>query len=588
MFSYIFILASTIFFITPKLELVIRKNIYNIILSSTLLAYIFLGWISLFLISIGQSKFSILAISITIFFLSIFADKEIKRKFIILKKITNIELKKFLSCLDKNKISILFISFLLLIIIASSIGPINHPDSIDYHIGYPYQYWLHGNFFIDGGLQQGLVGIGDYANLSFIQEKNIWLVRTLQIIPLPVITIFFLNNLNKKYLIIALLSSPIIIQWSTIGKPLFLGESVCAFSYIFWKINKDNYSRTLILSSIISCISIKISALIVVFPIFIDLLLDFNNSLKNKNLKHNLFIEIKNIFNNKIIIFSMIILISIFLSRYIISGNFMYPLLTNFFNKDDFLIKEFTENISSYRRDIFYLINLFIPLRISEINHSLGPSFIFLIIISIISNWKDKLFIKNGILTTSISQVVLLLLFCQGRGDYYSIPFILFLYSAKDLRLKGLLKFLNFSFVLALFLQLIIISIFFTFSIKQNILSFQNYEEIMNQVSFGYHPSKFVDEEKEGNVFFAIGRDIRLFYPKNYISTDEFNRCLKTNDQNYCLKKYNITQTISSGNSLINQEEFQCSYKNIIKGSRNPLNRKKIKLEICKRNSPNK
>ena len=46
----------------------------------------------------------------------------------------------------------------------------------------------------------------------------------------------------------------------------------------------------------------------------------------------------------------------------------------------------------------------------------------------------------------------------------------------------------------------------------------------------------------------------------------------------------NITQTISSGNFLINQEEFQCSYKNIIKGSRNPLNRKNIKLEICKRN----
>ena len=171
MFSYIFILASTIFFITPKLELVIRKNIYNIILTSTLLAYIFLGWISLFLISIGQSKFSVLAISITIFFLSIFADKEIKRKFISLKKITNFEIKKFLSHIDKNKISILSISFLLLIIIVSSIGPINHPDSIDYHIGYPYQYWLHSKFFIDGGLQQGLVGIGDYANLSFIQEK---------------------------------------------------------------------------------------------------------------------------------------------------------------------------------------------------------------------------------------------------------------------------------------------------------------------------------------------------------------------------------------------------------------------------------
>ena len=585
MFSYIFILVSTIFFITPKLELVIRKNIYNIVLTSILLAYIFLGWISLFLISIDQSKFPVLAISITIFFLSIFADKEIKRKLISLKKITNLEIKKFLSCIDKNKISVLFVCILILIIIVSSIGPINHPDSIDYHIGYPYQYWLHGNFFIDGGLQQGLVGIGDYANLSFIQEKNIWLIRTLQISPLPIITIFLLNNLNKKYLVIALLSSPAIIQWSTIGKPLFLGESVCAISYILWKINKDNFSRTLLLSCIISCISIKISALIFVFPIVIDLLLDFNNSLKSKSQKINLFKEIKNIFNSKIIVFAMIIFISVFLSRYIISGNFIYPLLTNFFNKDDLLIKDFAESISSYRRDIFHLINLFVPLRISEISHTLGPSFIFLIIFSIILNWKEKLFIKNGILTTAISQVVLLLLFCQGRGDYYSAPFILFLYSAKDLRLKGLLKFFNYSFVLALIIQIMIISIFFIFSIKQNILSFQNYEEIMNQASFGYHPSKFIDEEKEGNVFFAIGRDIRLFYPKNYISKDEFSRCLTKNDQSYCLENNNINQIISSGeNFLINKEEFECSYENIIKGSRNPFNRKKIKLEICKRN----
>ena len=48
----------------------------------------------------------------------------------------------------------------------------------------------------------------------------------------------------------------------------------------------------------------------------------------------------------------------------------------------------------------------------------------------------------------------------------------------------------------------------------------------MNQVSFGYHPSRFVDEEKK-EMFFAMGRDIKLFYPKNYISFDEFNRCPK-------------------------------------------------------------
>ena len=100
-----------------------------------------------------------------------------------------------------------------------------------------------------------------------------------------------------------------------------------------------------------------------------------------------------------------------------------------------------------------------------------------------------------------------------------------------------------------------IISIFFIFSIKQNILSFQNYDEIMNQASFGYHPSKFIDEEKEGNVFFAIGRDIRLFYPKNYISKDEFSRCLIKNDQNYNQNNKNLKTT--NINILLNRVRLE-------------------------------
>ena len=75
----------------------------------------------------------------------------------------------------------MFNNFLTLIII-SSIGPINHPDATDYHVGYPYQYFLRGGLFIDGGLHQGLLGIGDYSNLAFIQENTIWLIRTTNII----------------------------------------------------------------------------------------------------------------------------------------------------------------------------------------------------------------------------------------------------------------------------------------------------------------------------------------------------------------------------------------------------------------------
>ena len=81
---------------------------------------------------------------------------------------------------------------MLISITISSIGPITHPDSLDYHVGYPYQYWLRGKFFIDGGFHQALMGSGDYANLAFIQEKTLWFIRYLQISSLPLITLLSL------------------------------------------------------------------------------------------------------------------------------------------------------------------------------------------------------------------------------------------------------------------------------------------------------------------------------------------------------------------------------------------------------------
>ena len=96
---------------------------------------------------------------------------------------------------SKNKFSsykktALYGFILLGLIFLSSIGPINHPDATDYHLGYPYQYFLRGRFFVDGGLHQGLLGMADYANLAFIQEKTTWFIRPLQILSLPFLLLF--------------------------------------------------------------------------------------------------------------------------------------------------------------------------------------------------------------------------------------------------------------------------------------------------------------------------------------------------------------------------------------------------------------
>lgn len=586
MFSYILLFSSSILLISPKLESKTKNYFYSIIFTSAVFAYTLLGQFSLILVSIGYSRFPILFLSFILFFLTILIDKKIKNKFIYFKKLLKSEItilrNNFNNTSNKNILLILLL--LIFLITISSIGPINHPDSIDYHIGYPYQYWLRGKFFIDDGLHQPLLGIGDYANLSFIQEQSIWLIRYLQIITLPVITLFLINKTKGGFYALVLLTSPVFIQWSTIGKPLFLGESALAISYLIWKEHQDKFSRNLLIICMISCISIKISSLIILFPILIDIIFNSFKKFKDSNLLDFLTNELQSIFSNKLVIIEFLILCSIFISRQIIIGNFLFPLLTNIFNKNDILINQFSGLLSSYRRDDFFPINLFIPIKFSDISHSIGPSFLILIIFKIISLIRNQKF-SNTIFLTSIVQILLLFLFCQGRGDYYIGPIIIFLYSVKDIKFKSLLSPLRNLLFSTVFLQIIVISIFLGFSIKQTILTLHDYENTMSLTSFGFSTKKYIDTNLEGNILYDIGRDARFYYPKNYISRDSMDKCLLNNDQNYCLQNLQIYQIISAENYVNNKKDFICTQTKEVKGSRNPFNRKEFNAEICIRKS---
>ena len=397
---------------------------------------------------------------------------------------------------------------------------------------------------------------------------------------MPIITLFLINKTRGGFYALVLLSSPVFIQWSTIGKPLFLGESALAISYLIWKENQDKFSRNLLIICIISCISIKISSLI----ILIDILFNSFKKLKDSNLWDFLNNELQSIFSNKLVIIEFLILCSIFISRQIIIGNFLFPLLTNIFNKNDILINQFSDLLSSYRRDDFFPINLFLPIKLSDISHSIGPSFLILILIKIISIIKNQKF-SNTIFLTSLAQILLLFLFGQGRGDYYIGPIIIFLYSVKDNKFKSLISPLRNLLFSTLLLQIIVNSIFLGFSIKQTILTLHDYENTMSLTSFGFSTKKYIDTNLEGNLFYDIGRDARFYYPKNYISRDSMDKCLLNNDQNYCLESLQIYQIISSENYVKNKKDFICTQTKEVKGSRNPFNRKEFNAEICKRKS---
>ena len=591
MISYFLIFSSLLISLYPRMKAKINDDyIYALIFTSLSVSHLILGFISLLIINLNISKLPIIFISSLILVITIIKEGKIAYKFSNLYKFIYSEINKILEKNKKNKFQrflLYFISLITLFIFLSSIGPINHPDAADYHVGYPYQYFLKGGFFIDGGLLQGLLGIGDYANLAFIQEKTTWLIRTVQIINLPILILFLANKIKNNIFLLGLISTPTFIQWSTIGKPLFMGDSCLIGTYIIWKCNKSGFNLKLLLILSITCISFKISSLIIVFTILVETLLYLINS---KNSKRKISIDYKSILKSKLLIFVLLIFIFLLVNRHLITGNFAYPLLTNIFNKNEPLIIEFSNIVKNYGRSGTFPLNIFIPSSLGEFGQSLGPFIIFSIIF-FIKKFKNFSFNNSypNLWTITFAQLILLLLFAQGRSDYYVAPLILVSLLSNQINLTNNKNIINYIFYLSIIIQVGIISTFLSFSILQTKNSLKNYNQNMSETAFGFSSSLIIDEKKAGNILFT-SRNTRLYYPHNYIDKDLLKKCIydsglngESNSQNICLDKYEINQIISNRDFLKENLKFECKNIAIISGSRNPFNRKTLEKQYCNR-----
>lgn len=591
MISYLLLLFSSLIFLYPNKKLIEGNILYSIIFGSFIFSQFLLGFISLLLIHSGNSKFPILIISIFLLLITLINDKN---SLIKLNQINEFLRSEINDLFDRNKISkfqnfiFYFLIFILCAIFLSSIGPINHPDAADYHVGYPYQYFLRGGFFVDGGTHQGLLGLSDYANLAFIQEKTFWLIRSIQIINLPLIILFLSKKVKNNLLLVSFLSVPTFIQWSTIGKPLFLGESTLIILYLIWNKRKTIYSFKLVVLAAICCISFKISSLLIIFPIFLNYFLLI---LSNDNFKKNLFKDIKHITLSKEFLLSVFILFSLLLNRYLISENLTYPFLTNIFNKDDIVVNQFSNLLSSYGRNNLFLFKIFIPLNISDLSSSLGPS-IFLLTIAVFTNLFTKRLIKNEIFLVTLGQLLLLSFFCQGRSDYYIGPLILIIYQSSEI--KSVFSNLSFRFLYlgSIFFQLFVSIIALSLSIYLNLITANNFNQVMSNSAYGFSFSENIDKSIPGNTLF-IARNTRLYYSKNYVDIDEFNKCTFRNDSfklgnfnQLCFQKYQINQIIDTRNSnYIDENQYSCKRINNFYPTRNLLSRKKYNYKYCKKKS---
>ena len=137
---------------------------------------------------------------------------------------------------------------------------------------------------------------------------------------------------------------------------------------------------------------------------------------------------------------------------------------------------------------------------------------------------------------------------------------------------------------LSICFQLILLTGFLFFSINQNLLSILDYEKTMVSTSYGFDFSKLINQNPSGNFYQNVIRDARFFYPKNYISREQMQKCIQNNNsQDFCLREYNISQLISRPGFLLDKHNFNCDIKSFISGARNPLNRRVRNVEVCEK-----
>lgn len=470
-----------------------------------------------------------------------------------------------------------------------SVGPVNHPDAADYHAGYPYLYWQTGKLVVDGGLHQGLIGLGDFAYIPFFQENSTWIIRSVQGLCVPIVVANLLRKGTSKWFIVAFLSSPVLLQWLTTAKPLFLGEACLAISYLYWKEKQSAASASMCVACIFAAISFKISAIIIAVPIIYDLV---SYWIKQHSVKLQL--------NLPHLIVSAGGLAAIILHRFLITGNPLYPLFSRFFSTNNVQHITFESMLRSYGRDSFFPVSLIIPDSLGEIGMTFGPALGLLLIFIVLQQlWLRKFQSPQW---TAVFQIALLLIVGQGRADYYACP-VLLLLSGEQFKSHTILQnagtiikfnstrasyFLKFTFLPLLAVQLVLFFTLSGVSFYQSVAAWQDYENSMKQYAYGYHFSEIINGRATPPVADLRHRNTRLYYKTPYIDSDRFKSCLGSeelaaSDLQFiaCMKTLNIKTLAVEKGILYRNERFSCKVETAMSGSRNPFNRVEEEFDLC-------
>ncbi len=560
------------FFLTVFFYLFIKKNTpisgLIIITFSYFLVITILGFVSvmflLFKVDLNYIDYFFYLL-IVLVFISLIALKKLGNFIYEIKTL----LKKIILKIKSLPISIII---LLLLVIFSSFGPVNHPDATIYHVGFPYHALVNSKITDIKDLHLGLTGLGDWSHLIFIKENQDWFIRligTILLIP----AIIFLNDLKiSKWLIYFLLTMPVMIQWTTIGKPFLIFEIPLALLTINYIKSKNMHSLFFLLATMIFALSFKISNLMNVFVILLFILY------LNKSNLRNLFLSRRYLI---LLFICVLISSSIFVLRYQIFGNPFFPFLNEYFSLNKKEVLEFKTFLINYNKDNYlWPIKLFIPFRIGEVGYVLGPVSIIILLISIFN--QRKLFNQINISFLGIISMFSLIFFGQARADYFFLPMFFLIYGFT----LDVGNFLKKSGKFLIVGQITFTSIFYIIAISQNILVLYNYN-YMKKFAYGFDVSEIAKKQK--SVVLINGfEDTKYYFDFEYIHDKKFSSCREENQLSYCINKYQINSVVfkvDNDNSTLNEFQqigfFCADKKSIFQGARNAFNIKRVELTVC-------
>ena len=432
-------------------------------------------------------------------------------------------LKKYVLINNKTKLLLIIIILGYLFI---SFLPITDPDSLDYHLTFPYRSLINENFFIQNEwLTSQLAGAGEALIIFGLSINAYKLSSILQFVALLSIIIAILNlkhekyylNLNSKILIcLAILCIPSFLFLTFTAKPqLFaIGTNFIAFLMTFFILPFEKDNKKFITTFFIIC-----------FLCFSATQFKFSFFLSSGIILLFAYIELfkRNLLFKGFIISLILFLIIVFPREYFDYKYLSQDIIKNFFSPatDNYAAESFITSLKHGTGNPRYLPYwIFLPFNQYGFSLSVITEIVGLSVLVFLVNFKFKPIKK--IAYASLIFFIMAILFGQNMGRFFIEPFLwLVVGSIFYLNSKKNLFFIICEKLVIINCIVIFCAISFTiFTFLPGIFSIQNQKNILVKYANGYNLYEWAHKNLPSDAIILTTHRSYLFSKNSFVSYD--------------------------------------------------------------------